>query len=260
MRPAALLALAVCAAGAVHAQLAPPNASGVTMGHLHIKSSDVEQHRRFWVEGLGAQPGRFGPHHLLKLPGAYVLIQKGEQGAGTEGSTIGHIGLKVRDLKGAVQRLKDAGFEVPKPGARQAMFNGPDAIRIELVEDASLAGPVALHHLHFYTPEPAGTQAWYAQVFGAAPGKRGNFDAADLPGVNLTFSRSEGAEAPTKGRALDHIGFEVNHLEAFLQKLAAQGIKIDIPYRKLANFGIAIAFLTDPWGTCIELTEDLDKY
>ncbi len=260
MRAPGLLVLAALAAAPAGAQLAPPNAAGVSMGHLHIRTPGVERQRAFWVDGLGAQPGQFGPHHLLKIPGAYVLIQQAEQGAGTDGSTVGHIGLKVRDLKAALERLKKAGFEVPEAGARQAMFDGPDGVRIELIGDAALNGPVGLHHLHFYTPAPEETQAWYAKVFGAAPGKRGPFDAADVPGVNLTFSKSDAAPAPTRGRALDHIGFEVKNLEAFLRQLAAQGVIIDTPYRRLPSFGIAIAFFTDPWGTSIELTEDLDKY
>ena len=63
----------------------------------------------------------------------------------------------------------------------------------------------------------------------------------------------------TQGRALDHIGFEVKGLEAFIKKLEAQGIKLASPYRQVPALGIAIAFITDPWGTYIELTEGLDK-
>jgi hypothetical protein len=49
----------------------------------------------------------------------------------------------------------------------------------------------------------------------------------------------------------------VKNLESFLKKLEAAGIKIDSPYRQLPNSTTAIAFLTDPWGTYIELTENL---
>jgi len=77
--------------------------------------------------------------------------------------------------------------------------------------------------------------------------------------VNLTFTASDSALAGTKGRALDHIGFEVTNLEAFTQKLEAAGVKFDVPYRKLPALGLGLAFLTDPWGTYIELTEGLDK-
>ena len=70
-----------------------------------------------------------------------------------------------------------------------------------------------------------------------------------------TAARSWGRRA----RAMDHIGFEVKGLEAFTKKLEAQGIKLTSPYRQVPALGISIAFITDPWGTYIELTEGLDK-
>ena len=54
---------------------------------------------------------------------------------------------------------------------------------------------------------------------------------------------------------MDHIGFEVKNLEAFTKKLEAQGIKLAVPYRQVPALGIAIAFITDPWGTYIELNQ-----
>jgi hypothetical protein len=51
----------------------------------------------------------------------------------------------------------------------------------------------------------------------------------------------------------------VKGLEEFTKKLEAQGIKLNVPYRQVPALGIAIAFITDPWGTYIELTEGLDK-
>ena len=62
----------------------------------------------------------------------------------------------------------------------------------------------------------------------------------------------------TTGRAIDHIGFEIKNLEAFTKLLEAQGIKLDRPYTKVPALGIAIAFIKDPWGTNIEMTEGLD--
>jgi hypothetical protein len=66
------------------------------------------------------------------------------------------------------------------------------------------------------------------------------------------------ALAGTKGRAIDHVGFDVRNLPAFLQRLEGKGIKLTEPYRRapeLDNMGTA--FITDPWGTLIELTEKL---
>jgi hypothetical protein len=38
----------------------------------------------------------------------------------------------------------------------------------------------------------------------------------DIPGMQMRFSKAAIPVAGTQGRALDHIGFEVNNLEAFM--------------------------------------------
>ena len=96
------------------------------------------------------------------------------------------------------------------------------------------------------------------KTFGATSRTTGAFPSGILPGVTLNFSPSTDPVVGTQGRALDHIGFEVKNLEAFCKKLEADGIKLAVPYRKVPALGIAIAFITDPWGTYIEMTEGLD--
>jgi catechol 2,3-dioxygenase-like lactoylglutathione lyase family enzyme len=102
---------------------------------------------------------------------------------------------------------------------------------------------------------------WYAKTFGAkvvAANPGAAFIQDELPGVFLNFTPSPTPTVGTTGRAIDHIGFEIKGLEAFVKKLEADGIKIDRPYTKVAALGIAIAFIKDPWGTNIEMTEGLD--
>jgi len=137
----------------------------------------------------------------------------------------------------------------------------PDDVKVEVLEIKSQTAPVMGHHLHFMGPNKE-MQAWYMKTFGAVERPAGNptaFVTAALPGVAMNFSPEAKTMAPTSGRALDHIGFEVKGLEAFTKKLEAQGIKLNVPYRQVPALGIAIAFITDPWGTYIELTEGLDK-
>ena len=50
--------------------------------------------------------------------------------------------------------------------------------------------PIASHHIHFYNSPIEDTRAWYVKTFGAVPGKRDVFEAADIPGINLSFSAS----------------------------------------------------------------------
>jgi catechol 2,3-dioxygenase-like lactoylglutathione lyase family enzyme len=146
------------------------------------------------------------------------------------------------------------------PTTNIAFALGPDDVKVELVEVKTQQAPIQLHHVHFFGEHNAEMQAWYAKTFGAAmppavPGQA--FVTAQLPGVNLSFSPSATPTVATQGRALDHIGFEVEHLEAFTKKLEADGIPLTVSYRQVPALGIAIAFIQDPWGTNIELTEGL---
>ena len=98
--------------------------------------------------------------------------------------------------------------------------------------------------------------------FGAVFSHRGSHDGVDLPGINFSLDglRRPKEENPTKGRLIDHIGFEVKNLEAFCKQLEAKGIVFDQPYRKIERLGLGLAFLTDPSGVYIELTEGLDQF
>ena len=68
------------------------------------------------------------------------------------------------------------------------------------------------------------------------------------------FEAADTRQAPTRGRVLDHIGFDVKDHEAFVKKIQAEGIKLDEPVRKSAA-GNTITYITDPWGTRIEIVQ-----
>jgi 4-hydroxyphenylpyruvate dioxygenase-like putative hemolysin len=65
---------------------------------------------------------------------------------------------------------------------------------------------------------------------------------------------------PSKGRTLDHIGFEVNNLEAFCKNLAANGVKFDEPYSTKRHQEFFERNAHRSLGTSIELTEGLRKF
>jgi catechol 2,3-dioxygenase-like lactoylglutathione lyase family enzyme len=138
---------------------------------------------------------------------------------------------------------------------------GPDGIKVELLEMRAQEQPIVSHHIHFFGPDAAAVRAWYMDVFGAVerPGNINGIIGADLPGLGLNFSTASSPAAGTAGRVLDHIGFEVENLKDFTARLEARGITLNVAYREVEALGLAIAFVTDPWGTSIELTEGLDK-
>lgn len=254
-------------AGASWAQVVAGNEAGVSMGHVHYLVQDVESWSKFWT-AMGGVPGKVGENETFKFPGVLILVRKSDSNTGVSvGSVVGHIGFHVPNTNEALARWKAAGLktEVGQNPGQGFVWTPDDITRVEILEDKTQTVPIKFHHVHFYIADTTGKsnvlemQSWYAKIFGAKPGKRGQFEAADLPGVNLTFTKSDTPTVGTRGRVLDHIGFEVNDLEAFCKKLEAQGVKFDRPYTKMPELGISLAFITDPWGTYIELNEGLDK-
>ena len=75
--------------------------------------------------------------------------------------------------------------------------------------------------------------------------------------MGLSFSASRIPVVGTKGRAIDHLGFEVRNLDAAVAALRAKGVAVE-PVRREAGF--KSAFLTDPQGVRVELTEGLAGY
>ncbi len=246
------------------AQLAPPNGAGVTMGHMHLFVKDVEAQKHFWTAEIGGTVVQNGPLMLIQFPGVYIMLRQADNTTPPAGSIVDHFGFVWKDLPAALAKWKADGVEIEQAAnPNQGYVHGPDGIRLEFFGDPSLSVPVQMNHIHFYPMDIPAMQAWYAKMFGGVPGKRarvsspGWVDCDDLPGVNLSFSQGKTALAPTKGRSIDHIGFDVKDLEAFVKKLDAQGTKLDEAIRLAPNGTTKVAYLTDPWGTRIELTQNL---
>lgn len=240
------------------AQLAEPNDLGVSMGHLHYQASDLAEAYEFWLT-MGATPVQNGPLSMYSIPGVLILIREAEPTSGNVGTVINHVGFHVPDVPAAAERWRAAGLDVENGGfPGQVWVNGPNGARIEILQNPDIEGPIQFHHIHWNTPEIEMMQDWYADMFGAIPGMRGNFQAGDIPGANLTYGAADAPVTPTQGSVLDHIGFEVTDLRATIARLEANGTQMDSGYREIPNTNLAIAFFTDPWGTYVELTQGLE--
>lgn len=258
------LALAVLTSADASAQLAPANEAGVTLGHIHLTVRDVDAHKGFWTRLMGGTVIENGPLSLIQFPGVFIMLSRAEPTGPPEGSIVNHFGFVFRDLPAALAKWNANSVEIEQAGnPNQGYVHAPDGIRVEFFGDPSLPVPVKMDHIHFYVADIPSIQAWYAKAFGGVPGRRprvatpGWVDCDFLPGMNLSFTQRDATQSPTKGRSLDHIGFEVTDLDAFVSALERQGIKLDTGPRGIPNSRTRIAFLTDPWGTYIELTENL---
>jgi len=259
--PALILAILLAiAAVPLSAQLGKPNATGISIGHVHLIVRDPEAHKKLWVL-LGAEVTHTGSLELLKFPGIFVILTKGEPTDGSEGSTANHFGFQVRNVDDVHAKLVAAGLptvqELTNPKRWVTMF--PDNVKVEFVEEPALKVPIAGHHLHLSTNDIEPLRTWYVKTFGGASETRRGFPSAVFDAGEVNIIMADAPQAPTKGRSLDHIGFEVKNLEAFCKKLEADGVKFEIPYRDAPQFGLKLAFIADPVGTRIELTEGLGR-
>jgi catechol 2,3-dioxygenase-like lactoylglutathione lyase family enzyme len=275
-------ALLVLSASKASAQLAAAKDGPIVYGHHHLNTTNMDAQKKFFVETLGGRLMTIGTNNtqIVEFPNVLIFFRPTQAPTGgTRGTTVNHIGFSVPNLRQVVDKVKANGFQMitkteasadrevkddiagpaQAGGASIAFAQGPDDLKVEFVEAKQQTIPIAMHHVHFFNPKNIEMQAWYVKTFGASPRTGGAFPSGILPGVTLNFSPSTDPVVGTQGRALDHIGFEVKNLEAFCKKLEADGIKLAVPYRKVPALGIAIAFITDPWGTYIEMTEGLDK-
>jgi hypothetical protein len=253
-------ALTVPAAG----QLAAPNAAGVSAGHLHLYVTDVDAQQKFWAV-MGGVPVMNQKLAMIQVPGVFILVRRGEIKGGTAGSIVNHLGFVWKDLPAAMAKWKAEGYKIEQDqDPNHGFILGPDGIRVEFFGDPSLKVPMQLDHIHLFPQDVPAMQAWYTKILGGAPCKRAigglhdQVDCVDIPGVILAMSKSETKLEPTSGRSLDHIGFEVKDLPEFLKQAEAQSATIT---QKLtpSNFSskMRVAFITDPWGTKMEVTEGI---
>src|SRR5215813_1552325 len=107
---AALLALGT---GPAAAQPVPFNEAGVTMGHWHIVSKDVEANKKIFL-GMGGKLFMPGGNPLMMFPGVYINLNLGsEKGeGGTQGSVVNHVGFIVDNVQERVAKWKAAGVTV----------------------------------------------------------------------------------------------------------------------------------------------------
>ena len=260
------------------AQLPLLKDNDIVYAHHHLNVASIPDAKKFWVDTLGGTPVKAGPLEMVKFPNVIIVFTQRAPTGGTKGTTVNHVGFYVPSVRQTIDKVKAAGYPIvtrEEMPPTQAVADGiayfeptktniaftmtPDNTKVEFVENPTQTVPVANHHVHFATDKVDAMKEWYVKTFNAKGGMRGTFQAADLPGVNLTFGATTEPVVVTRGRALDHIGFEVKNLEAFCRRLEAAGIKFDRPYTYIPQLGFAIAFFTDPFGTYIELTEGMDS-
>ena len=119
-------------------------------------------------------------------------------------------------------------------------------------------------HVHLRSPDPEGTAAWYAKMFGAEIVRSvmsNGIERTDikLAGVNHFIAKvppdahlSDKPEGSYVG--LDHLGLRVSNIDAVCAELKANGAEFTVEPRTIRP-GVRIAFVRGPQNVLIELLD-----
>jgi len=233
---------------------------------VHLNVKDVEVQKKLWVDHFDGVVVQKGPLTAVRLPNMLVAFLVKEPTGPSEGTVMDHFGFRVRSLQEITDKWVAAGYRIGTPftgteGFPNNYLYGPDGLKIEIQEDKTLKVKAVVNHIHFLTPDYEKLLDWYVDMFSLTKRDRGRMKTtADAGAVNLSFATSPTPTGPTKGRTIDHIGFEVKDLAAFCKQLEAKGVKFDVPYRDIPAIALKIAYITDPSGVYIELTQGYTDY
>jgi predicted enzyme related to lactoylglutathione lyase len=266
------LVLIVATAASLHAQIAAPTSAGVSLGAVYYTVPDVAAHRKIWVEIFGAKPVMVGKTEMLKLPGAFIVLTKGEAAAGNP--LVNHLGIWAKDLDPIRAKLTAAGIQT----APKAQFiDLPNALRLEFIDDPAGPEAPAAHHIHYFVanqPDGLAARAWYMKTFGATENARRNggvpsallttpdkwisidFTAAGGRGRGGANAAPPPAPTSNKGTILDRFALDVKGIDAFVKKIEADGVKVTKPVSTNAD-GLKTAMIVDSLGNDVELIEGL---
>ncbi len=163
-----------------------------------------------------------------------------------------------------------------------AYVDAPGHALIEL--NTTAAGNYRFGHVHLLSSDPIAAGEWYTKHFGlarrgtAAPSREPRYRCGRQTGpsvsmmmddVNLIIYPVENAKAAfpeawkgreelesSEGHSIDHLGFRVANLDATLERLKKDGVKITTPPRSILDGKIKFAFIEGPDRIRIEVLED----
>jgi catechol 2,3-dioxygenase-like lactoylglutathione lyase family enzyme len=230
--------------------------------HVHIRVPDTAETAEWHRALLGGEVRRGGgPGPSIRYGNGFVGTMPNEGPAPpSDRGVIDHFGIAVSNVPATVERAKEMGAVVdtePREGVTApviAFIVDPWGTRMELLEDPEYPG---VNHVHMMATGADEMRDWFLGLFGGdyveARGK-GQFHTIRYDDMWIHISESpDGERRPSRGRAIDHIGFSVPSLDEFRTKLARMGME---PYLERPNPpGSDLLFFVGIGGIHFEISE-----
>ena len=235
-----------------------------TYHHVHHRSPDAVAAASWYMEHMDCKD--YGREGACQVDNIQILFYTDglEPTGPSVGTGMDHIGFSFPDLEAKMAGWRAAGVTVLEDireveGLFKLSFvEDPWGTKIEAVEDTQWLG---FHHIHLRSDDPTKTLAWYKDLFGGVSDKlKGRIDGLRYnDGLWLLVGQQRDGElVPTAGRSFDHLGWEVDDLDAFIASLEGKGVELDFGPLEITNSvgqNLKIAFVVSPEGVRIEIVE-----
>lgn len=252
MRRSSMLLSAIGLVGLGH--LRALSAEPLPYDHMHLAASDRAAALDWYMTHMDAKPHPSGDRVLIDDV-MLVFIERDESPR-SEGSAVDHFGVSFPDLEAKMRELEAAGVKVLTPMRdvpglfKLAFIEDPWGTKIELVEDAETPG---FHHIHVNVPNPEETLAWYERHLGGERASlKGRIDGLRFGDVWFLARQADDAP-PSRGTAIDHLGWLVADIEKTFAELEANGVTITAPPRGIN--GVQAGLVEDGHGVLIDLVQ-----
>ena len=221
--------------------VAPLPAAAADYHHVHITTASPLQAVGWYTRYLGCE-ALTDRTDAVDCYGTEVVFVPQTTTGSSQGTGVDHIGFSVADLPAKMAELeavgvRGSGVRLQRnddgstwrdvPGLfKLAFIFDPWGTRIELVEDPETLG---FHHVHLSAADPAATLAWYRDVLGGQPASlKGRLDGVKFGGVwFLVTPNAEGEPGTTVERAIDHIAFVVDDMDAAVAEFRGQNVEFE---------------------------------
>lgn len=225
--------------------------------HVHMSVPDPQAAAQWYFDNIG---GEFvdGRTDRLLFGTTRIMWLRGEDRTPSAGGVIDHLGFSFPDLAATVGQAEAAGATLENPIRdipglfKLAFLVDPWGVRLELIEDIQHLG---FHHIHLRSPDPAASLEWYHSTFGGVrTNLRGRLDGILYPG-NVWILVSRGDTFPSRGAAIDHIGWRAPETDSTVADLMSKQLELTSQPRKmnLPNGEIEFFYVAGPDEARVEL-------
>jgi predicted enzyme related to lactoylglutathione lyase len=82
----------------------------IVYGHHHLNATNIDEHKKFWVDTLGGTAIKAGTFDVVVFPNVLIFLNARTPSGPTKGSSLNHIGFSVPNLRQVVDKIKANGY------------------------------------------------------------------------------------------------------------------------------------------------------